>query len=107
MKPSELFEALHALITERVPLHIWVACGVGKSQIVGQVASDLGSQFLDLPLHWEESSAITPSRLACNISIACQPRCACWQSETQRETVASPIHRSSFAFGVEHAEVLQ
>jgi hypothetical protein len=23
MKPSELFEALHALITERVPLHIW------------------------------------------------------------------------------------
>jgi hypothetical protein len=34
MKPSELFEALHALIAERVPLHIWGACGVGKSQIV-------------------------------------------------------------------------
>ena len=33
MKLSELFEALHALITERVPLHIWGACGVGKSQI--------------------------------------------------------------------------
>ena len=48
MKPSELFEALHALITERVPLHIWGACGVGKSQIVAEVASDLGWQFLDI-----------------------------------------------------------
>ena len=48
MKPSELFEALHALITEHVPLHIWGACGVGKSQIVAQVASDLGWQFLDI-----------------------------------------------------------
>src|SRR3984957_12010024 len=48
MKPSGLFEALHALITERVPLHIWGACGVGKSQIVAQVAFDLGWQFLDI-----------------------------------------------------------
>ena len=48
MKPSELFEALHALIAERVPLHIWGACGVGKSQIAAQVASDLGGQFLDI-----------------------------------------------------------
>ena len=48
MKPSELLEALNALITERVPLHIWGACGVGKSQIVAQVASDLDWQFLDI-----------------------------------------------------------
>src|SRR5246127_2880392 len=48
MKPSALFEALHALIGQRVPLHIWGACGVGKSQIVAQVASDLGWQFLDI-----------------------------------------------------------
>ena len=48
MKPSELFEALHALITERVPLHIWGACGVGKSQIVAQVAADLGWQLFGL-----------------------------------------------------------
>jgi hypothetical protein len=40
MKPSKLYEALHALIGERVPLHIWGACGVGKSQIVAQVARD-------------------------------------------------------------------
>ena len=39
MKPSELFEALHALITERVPLHIWGTCGVGKSQIVADRSS--------------------------------------------------------------------
>src|ERR1700735_5889368 len=29
-------------------LHIWGACGVGKSQIVAQVACDLGWQFLDI-----------------------------------------------------------
>jgi MoxR-like ATPase len=45
MKPSKLYEALHALIGERVPLHIWGACGVGKSQIVAQVARDLGIAF--------------------------------------------------------------
>jgi MoxR-like ATPase len=48
MKPSKLYEALHALIGERVPLHIWGACGVGKSQIVSQVANDLGYDFLDV-----------------------------------------------------------
>src|SRR6201997_2486789 len=48
MKPSELFEALHALITERVPLHIWGACGVGKSQIVAQVAAKRNCEFLDI-----------------------------------------------------------
>jgi MoxR-like ATPase len=31
-----------------VPLHIWGACGVGKSQIVAQVADDLKIDFLDV-----------------------------------------------------------
>ena len=44
MKPSRLYEALHALIGERVPLHVWGACGVGKSQIVAQVARFEGRQ---------------------------------------------------------------
>jgi MoxR-like ATPase len=48
MKPTKLYEALHAFIGERVPLHIWGACGVGKSQIVNQVADDLGYEFLDV-----------------------------------------------------------
>jgi MoxR-like ATPase len=48
MKPSKLYEALHALIGERVPLHIWGPCGIGKSQIVGQVARDLDYEFLDV-----------------------------------------------------------
>jgi len=48
MKPSKLYEALHALIGERVPLHIWGACGVGKSQIVAQVADDLDFEFIDV-----------------------------------------------------------
>ena len=48
MKPSELYEALHALIGERVPMHIWGAAGVGKSQVVRQVARDLSWQFIDV-----------------------------------------------------------
>jgi hypothetical protein len=48
MKPSALCEALHALISQRVPLHIWGACGVGKSQIVAQVATSLNYEFLDI-----------------------------------------------------------
>lgn len=48
MKPSMLYEALLALIGERVPLHIWGACGVGKSQIVSQVADELDYDFLDV-----------------------------------------------------------
>ena len=48
MKPSALLQALHALIGQRVPLHIWGACGVGKSQIVNQVAQDRKVQFLDV-----------------------------------------------------------
>jgi MoxR-like ATPase len=31
-----------------VPLHIWGACGVGKSQIVAQVADDINYEFLDV-----------------------------------------------------------
>jgi hypothetical protein len=48
MKPSMLLEALHVLIDQRVPVHIWGACGVGKSQIVAQVARDLGWEFRDI-----------------------------------------------------------
>jgi len=48
MKPSMLYEALLALVCERVPLHIWGACGVGKSQIVAQVAETLTFSLLDL-----------------------------------------------------------
>jgi MoxR-like ATPase len=48
MKPSMLYEALLALIGERVPLHIWGPCGVGKSQIAAQVADDLKYEFLDV-----------------------------------------------------------
>jgi MoxR-like ATPase len=58
MKPSELCEALHALISERVPLHVWGACGVGKSQIVAQVAAQRKDECLDIraaqldPVNW-------------------------------------------------------
>jgi MoxR-like ATPase len=48
MKPSAFLEALHALIGQRVPLHIWGACGVGKSQLINQDARDRKVQFLDV-----------------------------------------------------------
>jgi hypothetical protein len=48
MKPSKLYEAPLARIGERVPLHIWGACGVGKSQIVAQIAGDRDYKFLDV-----------------------------------------------------------
>jgi hypothetical protein len=48
MKPSMLYEALLALISERVPVHLWGACGVGKSQIVAKVAAELKYDFLDI-----------------------------------------------------------
>jgi MoxR-like ATPase len=48
MKPSMLVEALLVLIEARVPAHIWGACGVGKSQIVAQVAKHLGWDFRDI-----------------------------------------------------------
>ena len=48
MKPSMLYDALHALIGERVPVHVWGPCGVGKSQIAHQVADDLNYEFLDV-----------------------------------------------------------
>jgi hypothetical protein len=43
MKPSKLYEALHALISERVPLHIWGACGVGKLTHAETVAGPFGT----------------------------------------------------------------
>jgi MoxR-like ATPase len=48
MKPSMLYEALLALIGERVPLHLWGPCGVGKSQIVYQVAEETQREFRDV-----------------------------------------------------------
>jgi hypothetical protein len=48
MKPSMLIEALHVLISQQLPVHIWGACGVGKSQIGAQVARDLGWEFRDI-----------------------------------------------------------
>jgi hypothetical protein len=48
MKPSKPYEALHALIGERVPMHIWRACGIGESQIVAQVSNGLDYDFLDV-----------------------------------------------------------
>ena len=48
MKPSHLVEALVTAVPQNVPLHIWGACGVGKSQLVKQVAQFLKREFIDV-----------------------------------------------------------
>lgn len=48
MKPSQLSEALFALLADRVPPHIWGATGIGKSQIVRQVADRMDCDLIDL-----------------------------------------------------------
>jgi hypothetical protein len=58
MKPSHLYEAILALLPQRVAIHIWGPPGVGKSQIVAEVARALGYEFLDVraaqldPVDW-------------------------------------------------------
>ncbi len=49
MKPSHLVEALLTAIPQRnVPLHIWGSAGVGKSNIVQQVAQALKINLIDV-----------------------------------------------------------
>ena len=48
MKPSLLIEALITAVPQNVALHIWGACGVGKSQLVKQVAQHLKREFIDV-----------------------------------------------------------
>ena len=46
--PSELVSELELCIQADTPLHIWGAPGIGKSQIVQQVAKKLGRELTDL-----------------------------------------------------------
>lgn len=48
MKPSQLIDALLALLPQHQAVHLWGACGIGKSQLVAQAAARLKIQFRDL-----------------------------------------------------------
>jgi hypothetical protein len=50
MKPSELFEALNGLIDCRLPCMIWGPPGIGKSEIVAQVATHRKVELRDVRL---------------------------------------------------------
>jgi len=43
MKPSQLIDALLALLPQHQAVHLWGACGIGKSQLIAQVAARLKS----------------------------------------------------------------
>lgn len=48
MKPSEIISALETLIQVRQPVFLWGAPGVGKSQVVAQVAARHGLELVDV-----------------------------------------------------------
>lgn len=48
MKPSEIVSALETLLQVRQPVFLWGAPGVGKSQVVAQVASRNGLELVDV-----------------------------------------------------------
>ncbi|BBO89757.1 AAA family ATPase [Desulfosarcina ovata] len=48
MKPSRIIETLKTLITIRQPVFVWGAPGVGKSQVVAQVARQAGVELVDI-----------------------------------------------------------
>ena len=50
LKPSESTQALTHAVIRKMPIFLWGPPGIGKSQIMGQIAKDLGYQFVDIRL---------------------------------------------------------
>ncbi len=48
MKPSEIINALETLLAIRQPVFLWGAPGVGKSQVVAQIAKKKGLALIDI-----------------------------------------------------------
>ena len=48
MTPSQVVSALRTLIAIHQPVFLWGAPGVGKSQVVAQVAADQGYALRDI-----------------------------------------------------------
>ncbi len=48
MKPSEIINALETLLSIKQPVFLWGAPGVGKSQVVAQIADKQGLELIDV-----------------------------------------------------------
>ncbi|MEM3675900.1 MAG: hypothetical protein QXV22_02455, partial [Thermoplasmataceae archaeon] len=57
IKPSELRSIIHRVaINGRLPVMVWGAPGIGKSEIVKECAAESGIAVLDLRLNYYEET---------------------------------------------------
>jgi hypothetical protein len=55
LNPNQSRQAIEASMMARVPLMLWGAPGIGKSNVVEQIASDLGATLIDIRLSQYDS----------------------------------------------------
>ena len=55
LNPNQTRSAVEASMMARVPLMLWGAPGIGKSNVVEQIAHDLGATLIDIRLSQYDS----------------------------------------------------
>ena len=110
MTPSQIVSALNSLLSIRQPVFIWGAPGVGKSQIVAQVAQARGLALRDIPV----GETISYSDIARQIGAPKSVRAVAVACAANTLAVAIPCHRvvrndgdlSGYRWGIERKRAL-